>query len=154
MRLLRRIATCAALPALLAAAACDDPVTAEQTGAMSGQLDGFAWEGDALVLIRGDTVSVFSSSRGSVERHLTFVAVAQGPGTYPLLTAESRYDETVGGDVLTYSAAVTGGTITFSSLARGDALASGTIGGVTLQGPRGTSTFGSATFTGLIDVIR
>lgn len=155
MRLLRRIALFAALPAVLAAAACDDPVVPEQTGEMTGQLDGAPWSGDAEVMIRGDTVSVFSSrTADGLGRHLAFFAIAEGPGEYPLLTAESRYDETVGGDVITYSAAVTAGTITFSSLSRSDLLASGTISGVTLQGTRGTSTFSQGSFTGIVTVLR
>jgi hypothetical protein len=153
MRLIRRISLFT-LPILLLSAACDAPTATGDSGVMTGQLDGAAWEGDALVVLTGDTVRVFSSTPAAdgISRNLAFVAVADQPGEYALLTAESRYDELLGGDVISYSAAVTGGTITFSSLGRGSLLASGTLNGVTIQGSRGTWTFTGGQFTGIVEV--
>ena len=155
MRLIRRISICV-LPLLFAAAACDEPTASNDPGVLTGQLNGAEWDGDAVVVIMNDTVGIFSSSRAAdgTERHLAFFAVAEGPGEYSLLTDLSRYDETVGGDLITYSAAVTGGSVTFSSLGRGNLLASGTTSGVTLQGSRGAWTFTGGEFTGMVEVQR
>lgn len=156
MRLIRRIRIFFILPLLFAAAACDEPTASNDPGVMTGQLNGAEWDGDALVLIMNDTVGIFSFSRAAdgTERHLAFYAVAEGPGEYSLLTNLSRYDETIGGDVVSYSAAVTGGTVAFSSLGRGNLLASGTTSGVTIQGSRGSWSFTGGEFTGMVEIQR
>lgn len=155
MRLIRRISIFI-LPLLLAATACDEPTASNDPGVLTGQLNGAEWDGDAVVVIMNDTVGIFSFSRGAdgTERHLALFAVAEGPGEYSLLTDLSRYDETVGGDIISYSAAVTGGTVTFSSLGRGNLLASGTTSNVTIQGTRGIWAFNGGEFTGMVEVHR
>lgn len=133
---------------LLVAGGCEGSATAPQArGEMWGMLDGDIWRGTAETDLQRDTMVIWSQRTNVRAEHslvITFVQTA--PGTYSIVTerisrsAASSYWETVGGDVATYHATATSGTIQFSEFDRATGRAVGTVE-LTLQGPRGTSRF-------------
>ncbi|WP_420129338.1 hypothetical protein [Longimicrobium sp.] len=147
----------ALLPALLAllafSAGCDkEPTAPVDQGTFAATLDGAAWVGDAESDVARDTFAIYSRRRtaGADEQWLTIRAVETSPGVFTVVTTAtsgdpSHYSETVGGDVLTYRAVATAGTITFQELDRVRGVMRGTVS-LTLQGPRGTSRLEEGTF--------
>jgi hypothetical protein len=126
------------------AAACDSPTTgsAQQAGKLTGTLNGAPWNGDAVSGVHRDTTYISSGHHGgSPERRITAAVVASGPGEYAVIPARSRgYYELVGGDVVTYSAAVTQGTVTFTENGPASTHARGSIQ-LTISGARGVWQF-------------
>lgn len=142
------------LPALLALLAfsggCDkEPTAPAREGTLVATLDGAAWVGDARSDVLSDTFEIYSRRQNvTTEQWLTIRAVETSPGVFAVVTPAmsanpSRYVETVGGDVLVYSAEVTAGTIVFQEL--GDRVLRGTLS-LTIQGARGTSRLEEGTF--------
>jgi hypothetical protein len=113
----------AALLLLIPLAACDTPTTIspDGEGTLTGTLNGEPWAGTAHSGVYRDTMYISSGDPGdgSTTRRITIAVVPNGQGGYSVVPAAARpsgshYREVVGGDVLTYSAPVTQGTITFT----------------------------------------
>jgi len=112
----------AALLLLIPLAACDLPTTSQQqTGKLTGTLNGQPWEGTAEATMYRDTLYINSGQHvtGSAEQVIGIAVVPNGQGGYSVVTTSERpggshYWEVIGGDGITYSAGVTQGTITFT----------------------------------------
>lgn len=112
----------AALLLLVPLAACDSPTTSQQrTGKLTGTLNGQPWAGTASSGVYRDTLYIHSGQHvsGSAEQRITVSVVPNGQGGYSVFPGGGRprgshYGEVVGGDVLTYSAPITQGTISFT----------------------------------------
>lgn len=115
---MRRL-TAALLLLIALAAACDSPTTISprREGTLTGTLNGQAWEGTASSSVYRDAMYIHTKqSGGPGEQWITVSVVPNGQGGYSVLPAGTRtwgshYGEVIGGDVLTYSAPITQGTI-------------------------------------------
>ena len=137
MPLLRSL--CAAL--LVVLASCDDSPTAPTVrGNMTAVLDATPWRGSATVALRGDTIHLWSTRTGPTEQHIRATVAFTGPGSYTLEGKATEYQETLGGDVLTYRALGTGGTLVVTSynVVKGEMTGTLTF---SASGSRGTTNF-------------
>ncbi|HEY0026106.1 MAG TPA: hypothetical protein VGB24_24665 [Longimicrobium sp.] len=104
------------------AAACDLPTTPQQrTGKLTGTLNGQPWAGTAEAAVYRDTLYINSGQHvtGSAEQRIGVAVVPNGQGGYSVVPPSERpggshYWELIGGDVITYSAQITQGTIIFT----------------------------------------
>jgi hypothetical protein len=120
---MRRL-TLAALLLLPLAAACERNSTLadDRNGRLTGTLNGAPWNGDARSGTYRDTLYISSgqqASGSSTERRIVVAVVPNGQGGYSVVPAAnpysgSGYQEIVGGDVVSYSAPVTAGTVAFT----------------------------------------
>ncbi|HEX8318346.1 hypothetical protein [Longimicrobium sp.] len=141
---MRRLIT--ALLLLIPFAACDLPTTSQQrTGKLTGTLNGQPWAGTANAAVYRDTLYINSGQHvtGSAEQLIGIAVVPNGQGGYSVVPTSERpgsshYWELVGGDVITYSAQVTQGTITFTEY--GATRTRGSLQ-LTFSGPRGVWQF-------------
>jgi hypothetical protein len=142
------------LPALLALLAfsggCDEEPTAPAgEGTLVATLDGAGWVGNARSDVLNDTFEIYSRRQNVAAEHwLRVRAVETSPGVFAVVTTAmsdnpSWYSETVGGDVLSYRAEVTAGTIVIVD--PGDRVLRGSLS-LTIEGARGTSRLEQGTF--------
>lgn len=134
---------------LITSGGCDrTPTGTDADGTLRATLDGEPWVGNAVVHFRGDTLLIWSTRRNvrGREQHLGLQAV-EFAGSYTLITTSwtSGYSETLGGDVLTYRADATGGSISLDRVDPEEGRAVGTFR-LTVAGGRGTSRFENGEF--------
>ncbi|HST58278.1 MAG TPA: hypothetical protein VLK84_06320 [Longimicrobium sp.] len=155
MRTLRRLS---ALALLLLAAACDENPTSSGDGRMRARLEGDLWNGDAEVFFLQDTVVLQSkapldvskvnfSGTTSSWRSLVLYLVASGPGEYQVVPGKGGYEEILQGDMVTYAARVTAGTVRFTILGQGQEVAEGRVDDVRIEGSSGVWSFDEGGFT-------
>jgi hypothetical protein len=137
---------------LILSGGCDSSTSADREGTLVGRLEGAIWRGTAQAEFVPDTFLIWSSRRGDagVEQRLELRVAETAPGAFTLVTPAmstdaSGYWELVGGDVVTYHADVTAGTIQFHEIDRRTGRASGTLS-LTITGPRGTWRFEDGEF--------
>lgn len=138
---------------LILSGGCDAGTSADREGTLVGRLEGEIWRGTALTDVAvSDTMPISSLRRGAAgaQQHLLLRIVETSPGTFAVVTSAmsgspSQYLETLGGDVATYSAAVTAGTIQIHELDRAAGRVSGTLS-LTITGTRGTWRFEEGEF--------
>jgi hypothetical protein len=150
---MKRFTRAAALLGLiLVSGGCgNEPTAPAREGTLLGTLDGAAWVGTAQSDVLSDTIEIYSRRQNVAAEHwLTVRVVETSPGVFAVVTRAmsanpGRYAETVGGDVLVYSAEVTAGTIAFQELDLVRGVMRGTLS-LTITGARGTSRLEEGTF--------
>ena len=149
MPLLRSL--CAALLVVLASCA-DSPTAAPVRGSMTAALDATPWRGSATVAIYRDTMHLWSTRTGPKEQHVRASVAFTGPGRYTLEGKATEYQETLGGDILSYRALGTGGTLVVTSYdaARGEMTGTLTF---SASGSRGTVNFVGGEFVAEVGLI-
>lgn len=144
---MKRIRTLLVLAGLLVTSGgCDQPLaTPLRQGSLTGVLDGQPWESNALTDVFGDTIHIGAQrTNGSSGHWFQLRVVESAPGVYTIVTPaqspfnHSRYVEIVGGDVVSYDAPVTAGTLDVQEFDRATGALRGTLS-LTIQGTRGTS---------------
>ncbi len=136
---------------LIVSGGCDSTTSSDHEGTLVGRLDGETWRGSAELDLVGDTMTLWSiRGSGGGQEGLVLRIVETGPGAFTLVTPDmsgypSRYEVTVGGDVLSYTAPVTAGTIQVDEFDRGSGRMLGTLE-LTITGTRGTWRFEDGEF--------
>jgi hypothetical protein len=141
----------ALLGIILTSGGCEGSTDARRDGLLFGMIDGEVWRGTAEAHIHRDTLFIISNRLNVRAEHTLIIRAAPTViETYAVVTTgvsglPSRYEETLGRDVVVYTAGATEGTIQLreSTLDRDNL--SGTVE-LTLQGPRGTSRFTQGEF--------
>lgn len=141
------------LASLLALSACDTTTsTPGPEVQFTGMLNGVPWQGTASAVIVRDTLYVSSERLNAAGGgHLHLAVAATGPGEFPLV-APSAYKELIGGDVLSYSAPATEGTVTLQQFSPAGGSVRGSVS-LTVKGSRGTWAFTSGQFEADVTIV-
>jgi hypothetical protein len=148
---MKRFALLALLGIILTSGGCEGSTDTRRDGLLFGMIDGQVWRGTAEAHVHRDTLYIISSRQNVRAEHTLIIkAVPTVIETYAVVTTDvsglpSRYEETVGRDVIVYTAGATAGTIQLRKSTLDPDNLSGTFE-LTLQGPRGTIRFTQGEF--------
>jgi hypothetical protein len=143
---MKRSALLALVGILVTSGGCESSTETRREGLLFGWIGDDVWRGTAEAHIHRDTLFIISNRLNVRAEHTLIIkAVPTVLETYAVVTADvsglpSRYEETVGRDVIVYTAVATSGTLQLRPSTLDPDNLSGTVE-LTLQGPRGTSHF-------------